>query len=104
LASRTVSAKRKTELAEQLARTKVKKENQENIKAIRKTMETTNMLQMAQLYQSLGDEGKARDIDFFSLFMTACITWTHPLRKRTMVMIQSNLPSFSPHMRVTRKI
>jgi hypothetical protein len=41
---------------------KVKKEKQKNIKAIQKTMDATNMLQMAQLYQSLGDEGKAREV------------------------------------------
>jgi hypothetical protein len=54
--------KLKTELEEQMVRTKVKKEKQKNIKAIQKTMDTTNMLQMVQPYQSLGDEGKAREI------------------------------------------
>jgi hypothetical protein len=55
-----LQAKHKTELAEQFARTKVKKEKQKSIKAIHKTRDTTNMLQMVQLYQYLGDKGKAR--------------------------------------------
>ena len=60
-----LSVKRKTEIQEHLGRTKVKQEKQQekqkNLKAIQKTMDTANLLQMAQLYQSLG-VGKAREI------------------------------------------
>jgi hypothetical protein len=56
-----LSVKHKTELEEQLVRTKVKKEKQKNVKVMQKTMDTANMLQMVQLYQSFGDEGKARE-------------------------------------------
>ena len=40
----------------------MKKQKQKNIKAIHKTMDTANKLQMAQLYQSLGEEGKVKEI------------------------------------------
>jgi hypothetical protein len=54
--------KRQTERAQQLVRQGAKKQKQKQIKAIHQTMETTNKLQMAQLYQPLGEEGKARKI------------------------------------------
>jgi asparagine N-glycosylation enzyme membrane subunit Stt3 len=58
----TLHANPRSKRVEQFARTKVKKEKQKNIKAIHKTMNTTNMLQMVQLFQSLGYKGKAREI------------------------------------------
>jgi hypothetical protein len=54
--------KRQTELAQQLVRQGAKKQKQKQIKAIHQTMETANKLQMAQLYQLLGKESKARAI------------------------------------------
>jgi hypothetical protein len=56
--------KRQTELAQQLVRQRAKKQKQKQkqITAIHQTMETANKLQMVQLYQPLGEEGKAREI------------------------------------------